>query len=86
MPFFQRYSRYSLTTYVVHHAVHIWPIALLGMIRWDDRWAYYANAVSLPVALGLAVAFVILFYILLVRWDRSKGKYSLEWILRRLAR
>ncbi len=81
LAFFRCYSRYSLTTYVVHHAAHIWPIALLGLLRYDDRWAYYADAVNLPGALGLAGLFVILFYVVLVRWDRSRGTLSLEWLL-----
>lgn len=85
--FFQLYSRYSLTAYVVHHAVHIWPLYL--MARWagqTDPFWFYMDAVSTPVALGLTFVFVIVFYFVLVLWDRYNGKYSLEWQLRTLNR
>ncbi len=84
--FFQLYSRYSLTTYIVHHAAHIWPlyVAARRAGREDPFW-FYADAVSTPSALGLAFTFVIVFFLALVQWDRYDGRYGFEWQLRRLS-
>ena len=84
MIFFQRYSRFALTTYLMHHALLLWPLRILGSFRRGDPWAFFGRAVHLPVALGLAAAFVVLFYVVLVRWDRSGGRCSLEWLLGKL--
>jgi uncharacterized membrane protein len=78
-----RFSKYSLTVYVVHHIVLLWPIWLLGASRGhDDITIYWRHATSPPIALGIAAAFVVLCYFglrLLERWNR----YSLESLLRR---
>jgi len=85
MVFFRRYSRYSLTVYVVHHMIHVWPLYVA--VWWGgyrDIWRFYANAVSVPVAWALAAVFVTLTYGILTWWDRHDGKYSFEWALGRL--
>ncbi|MFH1037548.1 MAG: heparan-alpha-glucosaminide N-acetyltransferase domain-containing protein [PVC group bacterium] len=85
LSFFGRYSRFSLTTYIVHHAVTIWPILLLAALEGrGDPWWYYRDAVSTPVALLLALLFVAGFYVVLIFWDRRR-KYSFEWFLRWLS-
>jgi uncharacterized membrane protein len=78
--FFRRYSRFSLTTYVIHHAIHLWPLWLAGILLHNEKMYYYANITTPIIGLILAVAFIIFFYIVLIFWDRSKYKYSLEWI------
>lgn len=84
--FFQLYSRYSLTTYIVHHAVHVWPLYLAAYrAGFTDPFWFYADAVSTPVALELMFVFVIVFYFVLVLWDRYNGKFSFEWQLRALS-
>jgi len=85
LTFLGRYSRFSLTTYIVHHVVHVWPLLLLA--AWEGRrdpWWYYGDAVSTPLALALALLFVVMFYGLLVVWDRRR-KYSFEGLLRWLS-
>jgi hypothetical protein len=85
LAFLGRYSRFSLTTYVVHHAVHVWPLYLLA--AWEGRrdpfW-YYGDAVSTPAALVLAVLFIVGFYGMLVVLDRNRA-YSFEGALRWLS-
>lgn len=84
--FFQRYSRFSLTTYWVHHMVHVWPLYLAAFLKGrNDLFWFYADAISTPNALWLTLVFVILYYGVLVVWDRSQGKYSFEWVLRKLS-
>jgi hypothetical protein len=84
--FLRRYSRFSLTTYVVHHAVHLWPLLLVAYLQgWSDPWHYSGAVTTTRTALILAVAFILLFYGVLVAWDRRGGRYSFEWLLKKLA-
>jgi uncharacterized membrane protein len=79
----RRYNRFALTTYFFHHAVHLWPIYILGLVQEGDVWWYYGDAVSTPVALLLSLVFIAAFYPVLSAWDQQGGTYSLEWFLRR---
>jgi uncharacterized membrane protein len=80
--FFRRYSKFSLTTYIIHHIVHIWPLYLIAVWQGKNEVDYfYQNAISTPIALLLAALFIVAFYPLLVIWERRK-KYSFEGLLR----
>jgi uncharacterized membrane protein len=82
LTFFRRYSYLALTAYIVHLAVHLWPLWLYGVWRGqEDPTYYWRQATSTPVALGLAVAFVVLFYFVLIFLERKK-KLSVEWWMR----
>ena len=84
LTFFRRYSRLSLTTYVIHHAIHLWPLYLLAALRGkQDLSHYYGRAVSVPMALMLAVTFIVAFYPILIAWENRR--HSLEWLLRWLS-
>ena len=86
MGFLSRYSRYSLTTYIVHHAVLLWPLLLAAYLQGlPDPWHYQAAVATTRTALALAASFVLLFSAVLVAWDRRGGRYSFEWLLRKLA-
>ncbi len=83
--FFQRYSRFSLTAYIAHHAAHVYPLYFFAWIgNHHDQWYYYADAVSTPTALWLTLIFVVLFYGVLIKLEKHP-KYSFEWILRWLS-
>ncbi len=77
----QRYSRYSLSTYVIHHTAHLYPLYLIGWLKRGDRWYYYSDAMPVWTALLLWVIFVVVFYYVIKQWDKIKGRYSLEWML-----
>jgi uncharacterized membrane protein len=82
LTFFRRYSYLALTVYIVHLAVHLWPLWLYGVwMGQEDPTYYWRQATSTPVALGLAVAFIVLFYFVLIRLERQK-KLSVEWWMR----
>ena len=85
--FFIRYcrlfSKYSLTIYVVHYLLLLWPLWLAGFLA-GDLQKYYNNALSAPQALGTSVILLILFYYLLSWWNQKQGKYSFEWFLAKL--
>ena len=83
--FFKRYSRFSLTTYIVHHAVHVWPLYILAAYEGRrDPWWYYADAVSTPVAFLLSLLFIVIFYGILIFWEKRRW-YGFEGVLRRLS-
>lgn len=85
LSFFRRYGRFSLTTYIMHHVAHVWPLYLLAAWRGKrSSWSYYGEAVSTPVVLMLALLFVAGFYVVLVVLERRR-KYSFEGFLRWLS-
>ena len=73
-PFFVRYSRFSLAIYVIHHAIHAWPIRFAGWQAHGDQWYYYGDVVSPMTAWLLTVVFVVVSYPLLGIWDRVKNQ------------
>ncbi|MEA2007797.1 MAG: heparan-alpha-glucosaminide N-acetyltransferase domain-containing protein [Chloroflexota bacterium] len=82
----QRYSRYSLSVYVIHHSVHLWPLYLAGWLYAGDRWYYYADAIPMWIALSLWGLFIAAFYFVVARWEKVNGRYSLEWVLARFVK
>lgn len=85
-PVVQRYSRYSLSVYVIHHSIHLWPVYLAGWLYMGDRWYFYENAMPIWAALAFWGIFVLAFGYVSALWDRIQGRYSLEWMLARLLR
>ena len=60
----------------------MWPLWLYGVwMGKEDPTYYWRQAMSTPMALGLAVAFVVLFYFVLILLERWK-KMSIEWWMR----
>ena len=83
--FCRRYSRYALSAYIIHHAVVVWPVLAAANISGKrDIWFYYGDVVPTYLALIIALVFVALFYLVLIWWDKKDGRYSFEWLLRRL--
>ncbi len=80
----RRLSRYSLTLYVLHHIVMLWPLWLIGGIAEGPWNQYYAKAMSEPLALILSILLMAICGPLLAAWDKVKGKYSLEWNLAKI--
>ncbi len=83
--FCRRYSRYALTAYVVHHALFLWAlIAYSYYLKELFRWQYYGYIMPTVYAQFVVIAFIALFYLVLIAWDKRDGRYSFEWWLRRL--
>jgi uncharacterized membrane protein len=79
-----RFSYFSLTVYVLHHMVILWPLWLYGACTGHaDSTVFWRHAMPTPVAFALAVIFLLACYVLLIRLDRKK-KYSLESLMRRV--
>jgi len=83
--FCRRYSRYALTAYVVHHAVLVWPLlAAASFTGKGDQWFFYGEVLPTHYSLLLALLFIALFYVAVIYWDKRGGRYSFEWLLKRL--
>jgi uncharacterized membrane protein YeiB len=55
----ESFSRYSLTIYVLHHLVHIWPLWIYGICQGEDTTEYWQTALPLWAASVLAVVFLL---------------------------
>ena len=78
------FSQYSLTIYVLHHVVHLWPLWIYAVAQGeDDPMKYWMNATNTPVSLGLATVFLVCCFFLM-RWigpDRRLGIEAwMRWI------
>jgi hypothetical protein len=53
------FSRYSLTIYIVHHVVHLWPLWIYGYLTTGDPTALWWQALPVTYSLALGVVFLI---------------------------
>ena len=82
--FLRRYSTFSLSVYVVHHMVILWPLWLVGV--WTEHsnpTFFYRRAMAAPAAFGLAVAFIVACTFLLIVLEPYR-RFSLESLMRRV--
>jgi uncharacterized membrane protein len=55
----ERFSRYSLTIYLLHHVVHLWPLWIYGWFSAGDPTIYWGNVFPWWPAFLLAVLFLV---------------------------
>lgn len=55
----EMFSRYSLTIYVLHHIVHIWPLWMVGYSQTGEPTAFWQQALTLDWACVLAAGFLV---------------------------
>ena len=80
--FIRRYSEFSLTVYIVHSILHLWPLWCYGVwMGQDDPTFYWKQAVPTPTAFGLGIAFVILCSFCLIVLERHK-RFTFESLMR----
>jgi uncharacterized membrane protein len=84
--FMQRYSRYSLSVYLLHHSMHLLPLYFFGWLWHGDKWWYYTDAIPVWAAWVLWGIFIAAFYLVLLAWDEIGGRYSFEWMLGRIVK
>lgn len=53
------FSRYSLTIYIVHHVVHLWPLWIYGYRATGEPTAYWKLAMPVGASMALGVAFLV---------------------------
>jgi uncharacterized membrane protein len=74
-------SQYALTIYLLHHAVHLWPLWICGEVAADEPTHYWRNALPVEAAVALAVCFLVVCYFF-VRWMARQGRPSIESLMR----
>jgi uncharacterized membrane protein len=78
----RRYSVFSLTAYVLHHMVILWPLWIYG--SWscpEDPTLYWRRAMPTPMAFALAIAYMVVCYLVLLFLEKHR-KYALESLMR----
>ena len=77
------FSRYSLTIYVLHHLVHLWPLWIYGIASGQEPTFYWKQALPLNYSLLLAGLFLVICYFALrsIGPDRRWGLESwMRWL------
>lgn len=83
LKFLQRFGAYSLTIYILHHIVHLWPLWLYGIWNGQDSPTYYwRRAMSTSAAIALALLFIVLCYFVVIFLETHK-RYTFESLMRR---
>ena len=75
------FSRHSLSVYLLHHVVHIWPLWIYGMSVAREPSRYWGNALPWTISLPLAGAFLILCYFVL-RFMQKHETPTIESLMR----
>jgi len=68
----QRFSRYSLSIYLLHHIAHLWPLWLYGMWKTGEPSQYWGQALSWWPAFFLSMLFLLICDWLLQRLERHR--------------
>jgi hypothetical protein len=77
------FSKYSLSIYVLHHVVHLWPLWLYGAIAGNEATEFWMKAMPVWASISLTVMFLIASYFLF-RWMDRTGRGGIEGWLRRV--
>lgn len=77
LSFVSTMSRYSLSIYVLHHVVHLWPLWIYGVWMGQETTHYWQKAMSWPTAVVLVVVYFVTSYCLF-RWIERGQRSSLE--------
>lgn len=84
LSFAQLISKYSLTIYVLHHVLHLWPLWVYGLVMGPEVTAYWRQAFPWEVSLALCVPCFALMYAV-VRWLDRTQRPSIETVMRRVS-
>lgn len=74
-------SRYSLSAYILHHMVHVWPLWIYAVSTGQETTVYWQNATTVPVALTLACIYFLLSFGLF-RWMEKNDYPAVESTMR----
>jgi len=77
-------SRHSLSLYLLHHVMHIWPLWVYGLATTGDPTAHWRTLLPVPVAVVLAGGFCLASVPLLLQIDRRRWP-TVEGLMRWLA-
>lgn len=80
---FTTLSKYSLSVYLLHHVVHLWPLWIYGAATGDEPTQYWRAAMPVEIAISLAVLFLVCSFFLF-RWMDRHEKHGVEGWMRRV--
>lgn len=75
------FSRHSLSIYVLHYIVHLWPMWIAAVLHGDEPTAYWREAMPTWLSLTLAAAFLALCSVVLARLG-TRQAWGLERCMR----
>jgi len=76
-------SRHALSIYLVHHAVHVWPLWAAGLVLEGDATALWQLALPVGWAIALAAAFLVAAAVAFRQADRLRvptAESLMRWI------
>jgi len=76
-------GRHSLSVYLVHHAVHVWPLWSVSLATSGESLALWQVAMPPSASLALAVVFLLV-AALVCRWADGRRLPTAERLMRRL--
>jgi uncharacterized membrane protein len=74
-------SKYSLSIYLLHHVVHVWPMWGYALWQGQETTAYWRQALTWPWAAALVPVFLVACYLLL-RWVEKHDLPTVETAMR----
>ena len=75
------FSLYSLTIYVLHHVVHLWPLWIYGVVNGQEPTHYWRQAMPMNWSMPLAVLFLVCCYAWF-RWMGTEERRGIESTMR----
>lgn len=75
------FSTHSLSIYVLHHVIHLWPLWVYGAAQGHHATHYWRMAMPEMVAVALSLVFVVACYALF-RWMDRTGRGGIEALMR----
>jgi uncharacterized membrane protein len=76
-------SRHSLSLYLLHHAVHLWPLWIYGAATTEAATSLWQKAMPAAASMSLAIGFLVLAAMLCREADRRRIPMA-ESLMRRL--
>ena len=80
---FTTFSKHSLTIYLLHHVVHLWPLWIYGAAFGDEPTQFWRTAIPVAVSVPLAVLFLAACFVL-CRWMERTERRGVEGWMRHL--
>jgi uncharacterized membrane protein len=77
------FSKYSLSMYLFHHVIHLWPLWIYGAAAGDEPTQYWRSATTVAVAIVLSAVCLAVAYCLFLLLERTE-RFSIEWWMRYL--
>ncbi len=77
------FSKHSLSIYLLHHVLHVWPLWIWGAVTTDDMTSLWRSATTVPQAIGLAGICLVVCY-LIFRWWEHRQWPTAETCMRRV--